>query len=142
MDDMNQELQTNYGEALQRNRAVVEEGLTVEDFVPFPGRILVQPLPEDTEIRGIFLPPDARQKKAIGHVRRVNPGDETFREGDLILFAVESGDEVTIRGTEYKVLMYNTEMDEGDILGHWPGHLIAHLFRENPLDPATAEAHT
>lgn len=123
-ETMEQELNSNFGEALERNVIPLEEGLSYESFVPFPGRVLVEPLPADTEIRGIFLPAKARQEKAIGYVRRVSPGESLFEPGDLILFAVDSGDVVTFGGVEYKVLMYSKVQDEGDILGHWPASSI------------------
>lgn len=123
----NQQIQKDYGPIVSKTR-VAKPGLKIADFVPEPGHIVVKVLPPDeTEgSLGIIVKPEAyREPKSYAWVVRVNPGDDRFDDGDLVLFDQGAGTEVNIDGIDYRILLYDDEASE--ILGRWP----AKLFPQN-----------
>lgn len=145
--DINQEIQENYGQAIASNLTLVS-GLVPEDFDPGPGLVLVEIIPPDTQTAGgIILPTQAQEPKAVGIVRRISSSDRQspcyyLREGDLVLFAKDAGDELTIAGKDYKVLTFMSRdgVLEGEILGKWPAAVIEKIMAAQAVTPPPAEA--
>ena len=90
------------------------------NFKPLDDRVLVEPLEaEDTTTGGIVLPEAAKEKPQQGRVVAVGPGarlDDGSRAplavqvGDTVVYGQYGGTDVTLDGTDYKVLR------ESDIL--------------------------
>jgi chaperonin GroES len=87
---------------------------------PLDDRVVIEPLEaEEKTAGGIVLPDAAREKPQRGRVIAVGPGkrleDGSFakvalEKGDEVIFGKYSGSEVTVDGTEFKI------MRESDVL--------------------------
>ena len=64
------EIKENYA-GLMTPAGSADKFLKVADFTPFAGHILVKPIPPDSQIGKIILPPKAQEKKAVGYVLRI-----------------------------------------------------------------------
>ena len=88
---------------------------------PLYDRIVVKRISEqETTRNGIIIPDSAKEKPqegevmAVGHGKRLEDGklvDLDVKTGDRILFGKYSGNEITLKGTEY------ISMREDDVLG-------------------------
>mgnify|MGYP000911650366 CR=1 FL=1 len=88
---------------------------------PLADRVLVEPLPAETQTAsGLFIPDSAQEKPMQGKIVAAGSGarDETgkiqpldVKEGDVVLFGKWSGTEVSVDGEELLI------MKESDILG-------------------------
>ena len=82
---------------------------------PLADRVLVEPLPAETQTAsGLFIPDSAQEKQHKGTVIAVGNGkkDEplTVKVGDQVLYGQYSGSELRLDGTDYLM------MREEDIL--------------------------
>ena len=86
---------------------------------PLMGYVLVEPSSaETTTISGIYLPESAQEKPAQGTV--VALGDPLFidgreilppvKMGDMVVFKKWGGDEIKVKGVEYKLVKYEDLM--------------------------------
>jgi len=88
---------------------------------PLKDRVLVEPLPaEEMTKSGIVLPESAKEKPAEGKIVALGTGITTkegkkisfeVKVGDKVLYGKYAGDEIKIKGIEYKILK------EDEILG-------------------------
>jgi chaperonin GroES len=88
---------------------------------PLYDRIVVKRIDEqETTRNGIIIPDSAKEKPqegevmAVGHGKRLEDGKLValdVKAGDRILFGKYSGNEITLKGTEYII------MREDDVLG-------------------------
>jgi chaperonin GroES len=88
---------------------------------PLKDRVLVEPLPaEEMTKSGIVLPESAKEKPAEGKIVALGTGISTkegkkiafeVKVGDKVLYGKYAGDEIKIKGVEYKILK------EDEILG-------------------------
>ena len=88
---------------------------------PLYDRIVVKRIEEqETKRNGIFIPDSAKEKPqegevlAVGQGKRLEDGNLValdVRVGDRVLFGKYSGNEITLKGTEYII------MREDDVLG-------------------------
>ncbi|NER18791.1 co-chaperone GroES [Spongiivirga citrea] len=82
---------------------------------PLADRVVVEPLPAETQTAsGLYIPDTAQEKQQKGKVVAVGPGkkDEplTVKPGDTVLYGKYSGSELKFDGTDYMI------MREDDIL--------------------------
>ncbi|MFP2997174.1 co-chaperone GroES [Spongiivirga sp. MCCC 1A20706] len=82
---------------------------------PLADRVVVEPLPAETQTAsGLYIPDTAQEKQQKGKVVAVGPGkkDEplTVKPGDTVLYGKYSGSELKLDGTDYMI------MREDDIL--------------------------
>jgi chaperonin GroES len=87
---------------------------------PLDDRVVIEPLEaEEKTAGGIVLPDAAKEKPQRGRVISVGPGKRlddggfakiALEKGDEVIFGKYSGSEVTVEGTEYKI------MRESDVL--------------------------
>ena len=82
---------------------------------PLSDRVVVEPLPAETQTAsGLYIPDSAQEKQQKGKVVAVGTGkkDEplTVKVGDTVLFGKFSGTEIKYDGVEYLI------MKESDIL--------------------------
>jgi len=83
-------------------------------FEPLNDYVLIEPLESDEKTAGgIFLPDAARERPTQGLIVAVGPGsplDDGSRspmpvaEGDAVVYNLYAGTDVTLDGTDYKVL--------------------------------------
>ena len=73
---------------------------------PLADRVLVEPLPAETQTAsGLFIPDSAQEKQhkgtvvAIGHGKKDQP--LTVKVGDHVLYGQYSGYEITLDGSHY-----------------------------------------
>ncbi len=88
--------------------------MTKRTLKPLQDKVIVQKLePEEKTSGGILLPDSTKEKPQEGKVIAVGPGaiDDKgqrkpidVKEGDLVLYAKYSGNEVKIDGQEYLIL--------------------------------------
>lgn len=81
---------------------------------PLDDRVLVQPEEaEQTTAGGIVLPDSAQDKPTRGKVVAIGTGkmtksgerrDLSVKIGDLVLYGKYGGSDITVEGTEYKIL--------------------------------------
>ena len=81
---------------------------------PLEDRILIKPLEAETKTAaGIYLPESAKEKPMQGRVVALGPGKlldngervkPAVKKGDTVVFGQYGGTEVTLDGTDYKVL--------------------------------------
>ena len=81
---------------------------------PLGDRILVEALPAEEKVGGIYIPDTAQEKPQKGKVVAVGPGNTenpiTLKVGDKILYGKYSGTEIKYEGIEYLI------MRESDVL--------------------------
>ena len=81
---------------------------------PLADRILVESLPAEEKVGGIYIPDTAQEKPQKGKVVAVGPGNKenpvTLKVGDQILYGKYSGTEIKYEGNEYLI------MKESDVL--------------------------
>jgi chaperonin GroES len=103
-------------------RAVANTGAKIiMNIRPLYDRIVVKRIDEqETTRNGIIIPDSAKEKPqegevmAVGHGKRLEDGKLValdVKAGDRILFGKYSGNEITLKGTEYII------MREDDVLG-------------------------
>lgn len=76
---------------------------------PLADRVLIEPLPAETQTAsGLFIPDSAQEKQHKGTVMAVGKGkkDEpmTVKVGDTVLYGKYSGSELKLEGTEYLMM--------------------------------------
>ncbi|MFB9053500.1 co-chaperone GroES [Formosa undariae] len=76
---------------------------------PLADRVLVEPLPAETQTAsGLFIPDSAQEKQHKGTVVAVGTGkkDEplTVKIGDTVLYGKYSGSELKLEGTDYLMM--------------------------------------
>ena len=81
---------------------------------PLDDRVVLKILDaEDTSAGGILLPDSAKEKPQQGKVTAVGAGMRTkdgkrvkpdVKKGDIVLFGKYAGSDVTVNGTEFKIL--------------------------------------
>ncbi len=75
---------------------------------PIDDRILLEPLQaEEKTASGIIIPDTAKEKPRMGTVIAVGTDEdlrEKIKEGNKVLFARYSGDEIEMNGKEYKLI--------------------------------------
>ncbi|WP_066224103.1 co-chaperone GroES [Formosa haliotis] len=79
------------------------------NITPLADRVLVEPLPAETQTAsGLFIPDSAQEKQHKGIVVAVGTGkkDEplTVKVGDKVLYGKYSGSELKLEGTEYLMM--------------------------------------
>lgn len=82
---------------------------------PLSDRVVVEPLPAETQTAsGLFIPDSAQEKQQKGKVAAVGNGkkdyDMTVQVGDTVLFGKYSGTELKLDGKDFLI------MREEDIL--------------------------
>jgi len=85
------------------------------NITPLADRVLIEPLPAETQTAsGLFIPDSAQEKQHKGTVKAVGTGkkDEplTVKVGDTVLYGKYSGSELKLDGVDYLM------MREEDIL--------------------------
>jgi co-chaperonin GroES (HSP10) len=113
----NPHIQSVYGPMLEKCFAQLK-GLSVRDFQPASGTIVVKPAaPETLTEGGIHLPPSAQQAQKIGAVVAVNAdADCPYDVGDLVLFRSGGAKMSLDKGDEYLILQYRGCIDD-EVLG-------------------------
>ena len=81
---------------------------------PLADRVVVEPLAETEEMRGVlYIPNTAKEKPQQGTVVAAGPGRRSdqgelieieIKKGDRILYGKDSGTEVTVDGNEYLIV--------------------------------------
>lgn len=76
---------------------------------PLADRVLIEPLPAETQTAsGLFIPDSAQEKQHKGTVIAVGTGkkDEplTLKVGDKVLYGKYSGSELKLDGTDYLMM--------------------------------------
>lgn len=83
-------------------------------LMPLGDRILVESLPAEEKVGGIYIPDTAQEKPQKGKVVAVGPGNKenpvTLKVGEEILYGKYSGTEIKYEGCEYLI------MKESDVL--------------------------
>lgn len=79
------------------------------NITPLADRVLVEPLPAETQTAsGLFIPDSAQEKQHKGTVIAVGAGkkDEplTVKIGDTVLYGKYSGSELKLEGTDYLMM--------------------------------------
>ena len=75
------------------------------NFQPLGNRVLVKRVEEaTTTMSGIIIPDNAKEKPSRGEVVAVSKEVETLVNGNQVLFANYTGNEVSFDGTVYIVL--------------------------------------
>ncbi|WP_062054392.1 co-chaperone GroES [Aquimarina longa] len=82
---------------------------------PLSDRVVVEPLPAETQTAsGLFIPDSAQEKQQKGKVAAVGSGkkdhDMTVKVGDTVLYGKYAGTELKLDGNDYII------MREDDIL--------------------------
>ena len=81
---------------------------------PLGDRILVEALPAENKVGGIYIPDTAQEKPQKGKVVAVGPGNTenpvTLKVGEKILYGKYSGTEIKYEGIDYLI------MRESDVL--------------------------
>ena len=81
---------------------------------PLADRVLIEPLPAEEKVGGIYIPDTAKEKPQKGKVVAVGPGDKenpvTLKVGDSVLYGKYSGTEINYEDSDYLI------MKESDIL--------------------------
>jgi chaperonin GroES len=81
---------------------------------PLGDRILVEALPAENKVGGIYIPDTAQEKPQKGKVVAVGPGNTenpvTLKVGEQILYGKYSGTEIKYEGSDYLI------MKESDVL--------------------------
>ena len=81
---------------------------------PLGDRILVEALPAENKVGGIYIPDTAQEKPQKGKVVAVGPGNTenpvTLKVGEQILYGKYSGTEIKYEGIDYLI------MKESDVL--------------------------
>ena len=81
---------------------------------PLGDRILVEALPAENKVGGIYIPDTAQEKPQKGKVVAVGPGNTenpvTLKVGEQILYGKYSGTEIKYEGSDYLI------MRESDVL--------------------------
>ena len=81
---------------------------------PLGDRILVEALPAEEKVGGIYIPDTAQEKPQKGKVVAVGPGNTdnpvTLKVGEKILYGKYSGTEIKYEGREFLI------MRESDVL--------------------------
>ena len=81
---------------------------------PLGDRILVEALPVENKVGGIYIPDTAQEKPQKGKVVAVGPGNTenpvTLKVGEQILYGKYSGTEIKYEGSDYLI------MRESDVL--------------------------
>ncbi len=81
---------------------------------PLGDRILVEALPAENKVGGIYIPDTAQEKPQKGKVVAVGPGNTenpvTLKVGEQILYGKYSGTEIKYEGIDYLI------MRESDVL--------------------------
>ena len=82
---------------------------------PLSDRVVVEPLPAETQTAsGLFIPDSAQEKQQKGKVAAVGGGkkdhDMTVKVGDTVLYGKYAGTELKLDGNDYLI------MREDDIL--------------------------
>ena len=81
---------------------------------PLGDRILVEALPAENKVGGIYIPDTAQEKPQKGKVVAVGPGNTenpvTLKVGEQILYGKYSGTEIKYEGINYLI------MRESDVL--------------------------
>ena len=84
---------------------------------PLGDRILVESLPAEEKVGGIYIPDTAQEKPQKGKVVAVGPGNKenpvTLKVGEQILYGKYSGTEIKYEGNEYLI------MKESDVLAKY-----------------------
>ena len=84
---------------------------------PLGDRILVESLPAEEKVGGIYIPDTAQEKPQKGKVVAVGPGNKenpvTLKVGEQILYGKYSGTELKFEGNEYLI------MKESDVLAKY-----------------------
>jgi len=85
------------------------------NITPLADRVLIEPLPAETQTAsGLFIPDSAQEKQQKGIVRAIGNGkkDEplTVKVGNTVLYGKYSGSELKLDGVDYLM------MREDDIL--------------------------
>tara|TARA_B100001250_G_C19625006_1_gene711137 strand:- start:387 stop:662 length:276 start_codon:yes stop_codon:yes gene_type:complete len=84
---------------------------------PLGDRILVESLPAEEKVGGIYIPDTAQEKPQKGKVVAVGPGNKenpvTLKVGEQILYGKYSGTEIKYEGHEYLI------MREADVLAKY-----------------------
>ena len=84
---------------------------------PLGDRILVESLPAEEKVGGIYIPDTAQEKPQKGKVVAVGPGNKenpiTLKVGEQILYGKYSGTEIKYEGNEYLI------MRESDVLAKY-----------------------
>ncbi|MFA3781684.1 co-chaperone GroES [Melioribacteraceae bacterium 4301-Me] len=75
---------------------------------PLDDRLLVEPIEEESRTSsGIIIPDTAKEKPRMGKVIAVGTDEdlkEKIKEGDKVLFAKYGGEEISVNGSEYKII--------------------------------------
>ena len=80
-------------------------------FKPTSSRLLVQPVPPETETKaGLIIPESAQAPQAIGIVRAIGPDVKVISVGDTVVYGRYAGTAVELKDVEYIV------MKEDDVL--------------------------
>ena len=81
---------------------------------PLGDRILVEALPAENKVGGIYIPDTAQEKPQKGKVVAVGPGNTEnpvlLKVGEKILYGKYSGTEIKYEGSDYLI------MRESDVL--------------------------
>lgn len=82
---------------------------------PLADRVVIEPLPAETQTAsGLFIPDSAQEKQQKGKVVAVGSGkkdhDMTVKKGDVVLYGKYAGTELKLDGKDYMI------MREDDIL--------------------------
>ncbi|MFT5891589.1 MAG: chaperonin GroES [Dokdonia sp.] len=82
---------------------------------PLADRVVIEPLPAETQTAsGLYIPDSAQEKQQKGKVVAVGSGkkdhDMTVKTGDIVIYGKYAGTELTIDGNDYMI------MKEEDIL--------------------------
>ena len=83
-------------------------------LTPLADRVLIEPLPAEEKVGGIYIPDTAKEKPQKGKVVAVGPGDKenkiTLKVGDSVLYGKYAGTEINYEGADYLIVR------EADIL--------------------------
>ncbi len=76
---------------------------------PIDDRLLIKPLEEEEKKTpaGLIIPDTAKEKPQIGEVVAVGDSEEVkdlFKEGDKVIYAKYSGNEISIDGEDYLIV--------------------------------------
>ncbi|MFT5863188.1 MAG: chaperonin GroES [Flavobacteriales bacterium] len=82
---------------------------------PLADRVVIEPLPAETQTAsGLYIPDSAQEKQQKGKVVAVGPGKKdhtmTVKNGDIVIYGKYGGAELRVDGEDYMI------MREDDIL--------------------------
>lgn len=125
MPKKEREHHTIYKPVIDSADKVPLDGLGAKNFIPHPKHILVERLPPEEKIGSFIIPETYRQKQSLGIVRAISPIDDggLYALGDLVLFAKNGGQAVSVDGKDMAVLEYDTG-GLSDVFGRWPANLL------------------